>query len=60
MTFVNERYQMRTHQNGTKKKYFLGFFMREASRMRTATQSQNVEVRTYKSLFGQYKLKIKM
>ena len=46
MTLVHERYQMRTNQNGTKV-YFLGFFLREASRMRTAVQSQNLKVKFY-------------
>ena len=60
--FVNERnliraYRMST-QNGTKNT-FLGFFMREASRMRTATQSYKVEARTFKSVFGHCKLEIK-
>ena len=39
---------------------FWGFFMREASRMRTAVQSRNVKVRNYKSLFGRRKLIVKM
>ena len=41
------------------KMYFLGFFLREASRMRTAMQSQNLKVTTYNSFFGQCKSKIK-
>ena len=56
MKFVHKRYHMRTHQNGTKI-YFLGFFLREASRMRTAMQSQNLKVTTYNSVFGQCKSK---
>ena len=39
--------------------YFLGFFLREASRMRTAMQSQNLKVTTYNSFFGQCKSKVK-
>ena len=51
MTLVHERYQMRTNQNGTKV-YFLGFFLREASRMRTAVQSQNLKVKFYNFFLG--------
>ena len=39
--------------------YFLGFFLREAWRMRTAMQSQNLKVTIYNSFFGQCKSKIK-
>ena len=49
---------MRTHQNGTKR-YFLRFFLCEASRKGTAMQSQNFKVTTHNSFVGQCKSKIK-
>ena len=55
---VSEPCQMITHQNGTKK-VLAGFFMRRASCMRTATPTQIVKVRTYKSLLGRCKAKMK-
>ena len=39
--------------------YFLGFFLREASRKRTAMQCQNLNVTTYYPFFGQCKSTIK-
>ena len=59
MKFVHERLQMRTHQIGTKN-IFSGFFLREASRMRTAMQSQNLKVTIYNSFLGHCKSKIKL
>ena len=57
--FVHQRYQMRAHHNGTKNIFSRLFFLREASRMRTAMQSQNLKVTTYNSFFRQCKSKIK-
>ena len=37
--------------------YFLGFFLREASRMRTAMQSHNLKVTTYNSFFRALQIK---
>ena len=53
---MHEHYEMRPHQNGTKK-YFLRFFLREASRKRTAMQSQNLKVTTYNSFFRVVQIK---
>ena len=39
--------------------YFLGCFLREASRKGTAMQSLNLKVTTYHSILGQRKSKIK-
>ena len=39
--------------------YFLGFFLREASRNGTAMQSHDLKVTTYNSFFGQCNSKIK-
>ena len=56
VTFLKEPCRIETHQNGTTKLFFFGFFMREASRI---TLSQNMKVRTYNSLFKHCNWKIK-